>query len=238
MVHEYPTGIGDVDNRAESTGTKWRYPREVYKLYKSSDMHRSKGAPPQRVRMIKWLIVGAVVLALAGLAWTWKQMGGAMGVNEPQHAAHPEPSRSSAPPEQGRRVLTPAEYVAQHQPRVEGLAYTAPRYDDLTKPARAPYPAACVSTPTRCKCYSQDATALDVPDVTCRSVVERGFFKDWTDPMDRGKPFGPAGQGQTQPGGPAKGNVGSRDDLVAMADQTPPVGQAVADGDVIRSMRK
>lgn len=240
MVHEYPTGIGDVDNRSESKPTKWRYPREVYKLYKSSDMHRSKGTPPRRVLMIKWLLVAAVVLTLAGLAWTWQQMGGAMGLDGPkqQHASRSDQPRASAQPEQGRRVLTPAEYVAQHQPRVEGLAYSAPRYDDLTKPTRAPYPAACVSTPTRCKCYSQDATALDVPDATCRSVVERGFFKDWSDPTDKGKPFGPAGQGQTQPGGPAKGNVGSRDELVALADQTPPVGQAVADGAVIRSMRK
>lgn len=240
MLHEFPTGVGDVDARNDSLATRWKYPKHVYDYYESASKHRGKGKPPARVRMIPWLIGGAVVAVLAGLWWTWHVMNDMPGAGvadkaklQPVQSARP----GSTDPRSGR-TLTAAEYVASHQPRLPGLAHTAPRYDDLTKPSRAPFPAACVSTKARCKCFSQDATVLDVPEPTCRSVVERGFFKDWTDPMDRGRAVGPAGVGQREASAPARGNVASREDLVALADQTPPVGQALDDGQVLRSMRK
>lgn len=241
MLHEFPTGVGDVDARTDSIATKWRYPRAVYSLYKSSTMHRSKGATPRKVKMIPWLIAGGIAATLAGLWWVWSIMtdmpGAALPAQTPSAKARPQDGPQ--PGQRGGRALTPLEYAASYQPRTPGLAHTAPRYDDLTKPARAPYPAACVSTATRCKCYSQDATVLDVPEATCRSVVDRGFFRDWTDPNDRGKAIGPTGNGQPQPPGSKQpGGMADRDELVALADQTPPVGQAANDGQVLRSMRR
>ena len=71
------------------------------------------------------------------------------------------------------------EYLREQQPRVAGLAYTAPVYDEVTKPVEAPYPAACVKMGDRCGCYSQQATKLDVPKALCESIVSGGFYVAW-----------------------------------------------------------
>lgn len=71
------------------------------------------------------------------------------------------------------------EWLVERDPRVAGLAYTAPVYDKVTQVTDAPYPAVCISTATRCVCYSQQGTRLDVADALCRQFAARGFFKDW-----------------------------------------------------------
>lgn len=52
-------------------------------------------------------------------------------------------------------------------------------YDDVTKPVRAPYPAACLATKARCGCYSDQGMRLDMPEALCRQIVERGFYVAW-----------------------------------------------------------
>jgi zona occludens toxin len=83
------------------------------------------------------------------------------------------------------RVMSTAEYLGSHQPRVSGLEYTAPAYDDVTKPVRAPFPAACLANKSRCGCYSQQGTRLDVPDSICLQIVAGGFFVAWDDEKGR-----------------------------------------------------
>ena len=45
----------------------------------------------------------------------------------------------------------------------------------------APYPAACVHMGKTCKCYSQQATLLQVSGAVCLQIVAQGFFVDWQD---------------------------------------------------------
>jgi hypothetical protein len=59
--------------------------------------------------------------------------------------------------------LTPREYVESYSPRIDGLAYTAPVYDEVTKPTEAPVPVACIESASKgCRCWSQQATRLDM----------------------------------------------------------------------------
>ena len=81
----------------------------------------------------------------------------------------------------GQPVQTPEQFLAAYQPRIVGLPHTAPRYDDATKPTRAPYPAACVAMGTRCDCYTQQGTKLQTPADLCKQIVAGGFFQDWGD---------------------------------------------------------
>jgi len=57
-------------------------------------------------------------------------------------------------------VLLVAEWLVQQEPRVHGLALSAPAYDEVTKPVVAPYPATCICSSTQCRCYSQQGTRL------------------------------------------------------------------------------
>ncbi|WP_157288303.1 hypothetical protein [Uliginosibacterium gangwonense] len=123
--------------------------------------------------------------------------------------------RSDAQP-----ALTPAEYVAQYKPRVENLQYSAPAYDQVTKPVTASYPAACVASSSRCTCYTQQGTRLETSDAFCRAVVKNGYFVDW-----QTKP--PGEQATQQPPQQQAQQVVSAD-----TQTLPPVGWISMDGSV------
>lgn len=79
--------------------------------------------------------------------------------------------------------MTAAEFIEEHQPRVAGLAFTAPFYDAITKPVRAPYPAGCVLHKVKddCSCYTDQGTKLEVPKEICKTILTNGIFKYWDD---------------------------------------------------------
>ncbi|WP_301103123.1 hypothetical protein [Propionivibrio sp.] len=105
--------------------------------------------------------------------------------------------------------MTPADYVAAYQPRVQCLAYTAPIYDKLTEPDEVPLPTACLSSKNRgCKCYSQQATLLDMLQELCQQIVNNGFFQA----------FGNKGRG----GGQLVRNEPLKTDPVRLATTEPP----------------
>lgn len=69
--------------------------------------------------------------------------------------------------------------MASYVPRVDGLQYTAPAYDELTKPVRVPVPAACVRIRGECECWTQQGTRLETTPQVCEQVVKRGFFESF-----------------------------------------------------------
>lgn len=212
------------DLRCESAGAPERgevkmrpYPKEVYTWYRSASLHTSKRRIPKQV-----YIVAAAVVAVPALFWF--AMGALPGSDKKLSKAQasatsfgPAPTtRAAAAP------MTAIEYVASHVPRLPGLPHTAPRYDAVTQPTEAPYPAACILMADKCNCYTQQATKLQTPEATCRQIVAGGFFMDWkqqTPPPD--PPIA-----KQDVGGPAKAGDGGNPhaEPVALA-QASPVGE-------------
>lgn len=77
------------------------------------------------------------------------------------------------------------EYLDQRKPRLPDFTHTAPAYDQVTQPTVAPYPAACVEMGKTCKCYTQQATLMQVTASVCVQIVRQGFFVDWQQPQQR-----------------------------------------------------
>lgn len=185
-IHEFPNGCNEsvAKSRNGSIRHEWRYPKEVFGWYKSSEVHTVKARIPARV----YLLIGAPLLA-GGLIWfAYEQLKPsaqqeAMNASLARQGIHPGAPGAAGgyAGGPGPAPLTAAEYVAAHVPRVEGLPHTAPRFDELTKPVRAPLPMACVATKQRCSCYSQQATRMQVPEGLCRTIVSDGFFVDFED---------------------------------------------------------
>lgn len=175
----------------------WRYPKDAFgkkdkagnwiskPWYKSADVHNIKRQIPLKL----WAIPAG--LAVAGLAlWggyrlfqsTLEKAAVATGANDVATA----PKLASGGAAGGASARRPAsqhldktEYLAAAVPRVPDLAYTAPKYDGVTQPTEAPYPAACVKMKGTCKCYTQQATLLQVSGEVCLQIVAQGFFMDW-----------------------------------------------------------
>jgi zona occludens toxin len=196
-IHEW---MGVRDNcdkpvgRRDSEKTKWAFDKSVYSLYKSADLHTMKRSIPGRVKL---LAIVPVLLALAGW-YVYNTTLGKHKVDAPQQvaAAHVQPGARPLPvtppaPDLVDPVQDAREFIAERVERVQGLPQTAPRYDELTKPVRVPVPAACIASSQGCKCYTQQATRLDVPYNACMSIVENGYFED----------FNPNGSKEVQPNG-------------------------------------
>lgn len=153
------------------------YPKEVYSWYESTTLDTAKIKIPFQVK----LLVASVFLipGLGYLGWQSLHKAQPIKVTKPVETGAPTPARPASAPSQDKHVLTPIEYAKSFEPRLQGVAYSASRYDELTKPVSVPYPAACVQSKSRCECYSQQATRLDVPAVLCVAIVKGGFFNDW-----------------------------------------------------------
>lgn len=180
-VHEFTNGVKEncATSREGSIRHEWRYPREVFGWYKSAELHTVKRRIPARV----WFLVAAPFL-FAGFAWAayTRMVPDLDGDGVPVHASSLGASapRADAASRRGLQGATPPrDFLAEHTPRVAGLDYTAPVYDEVTKPTQAPYPAACVAMAARCLCYTQQGTRLQTPDQLCRSIVAGGFFVAW-----------------------------------------------------------
>lgn len=194
------------------------FPKEVYSWYKSASLHTAKRRIPRQV----WYLLGAVALvpfalwaAYASFAST--AAGKALNDKPAETIKLPgyTPPTRSAPDGNAPKILTAAEYVLSRMPRIEGFPHTAPAYDQITAPAVAPYPAACVQMGARCECYTQQGTKLTTPQDTCTQITRNGFFVEWSQ-----QPLA-AGGSMAMP---------------AVSDQRPPV-HAQQDANAVAAMR-
>lgn len=158
------------------------FPKDVYNWYNSAELHTAQKTIPKKLIVLIVCLVAIVVLI--GVAYF-----AIPRPKDPQEVKTEQAETLPARPQQTAetKAASDLDYYKQYQPRIIGLPHTAPRYDEITKPVTAPYPAACLYAADRdvCKCYSQQGTAMDVPRLTCMSIVDRGYFLDWQPDVDR-----------------------------------------------------
>lgn len=221
-VHEFTNGVREncATSREGGIRHEWRYPREVFGWYKSAELHTVKRRVPARV----WFLVAAPILfaVFAGVAYN-RMVPDSDASGEAAQASSLAASAPRADPV-GRRgaqaAAEPRDYLADFVPRVPGLDYTAPAYDEVTKPAQAPYPAACVAMGPRCVCYTQQGTRLQTPDQLCRGIVAGGFFVAWEGRADLAPRAQTAELRAAEPG-PSFGILDTRPRPVAVAASAP-----------------
>lgn len=190
IVYEWDACSDTLRFKSAFTKTPYKYSSSAFKLYKSARVHtKQKRKLPFAVWMLLAGLVGAVYMwphfigKLTGDQTVSKALG---APGRPAGAASaPAPGASAAllasPGVNGKTPpMTKDELFESMRPRLEGLPHTAVRYDDLTKPTRVPYPAACISNKTQgCRCYSQSGTRMWLPDPTCRKIIQEGLFLDF-----------------------------------------------------------
>jgi len=195
-------------DQAGAEPTFFAFPSDVFELYKSAEVHTVKRRIPPVIFAVFALPV--IVIGLFVLAFAYKPGAKDAAASKPAQAAIAPGLLASMRPgtaqalAAGAAVATPAQYVEQFTPRVAGLHYTAPAYDGLTTPTEVPYPAACMQSKGRCKCYTQQATELEVSANLCAAIVSKGFFVAWrapkADPPSQDRISGGPGTGAAGPG--------------------------------------
>lgn len=174
-VHEFQEVKTDCDkNRSGSVRHDFFYPKDSFNWYKSAELHTHKARIPARVFFILGLpLLLAALVYLAYSFWRIPGTGNTLETKSPTTAISPSAAI------QAPKFKSAAQFLDERVPRVAGLAYTAPIYDEVTRPVDAPFPAACISSLEKCTCFSQQATILDIPEPVCKQIVARGYFKDW-----------------------------------------------------------
>jgi len=207
----------------------WRYPKEIYKLYKSADAHTVKRNLPWQMFAIPVLVV--VVIFLGWYVFhRFKTQHGTMPEAAAVAAGAPAPGATVAAPVSGGGKMTPAEYVLQHMPRVPGMPWSAPWHDGA-KPRADPDVYCVWSEAKGCRCYTEQITRLDVPALQCSAMARDGIYNPFRAPMRRG--LDPSNPG-LRDDDPDRQHVGEGDDRrrVRSADAQ---GLPLPSGEVARS---
>lgn len=196
VVHRWGELVDDPDkSRADSLRTNFEFPRELYDVYKSAEVHTHKRKIPWRVYSVIALPVVAIGLMAYG-GWLFvDRYAQEKGLNVGKPAVAGDVRAPVFQPDKDRAAGTSrklevaswnarqAQFIEAHRPFLPGLAYTAERYAQVTEVRQAPEPAACVSSSTRCTCYTQQATLLsDVGSELCQQIVAHGYFRAWQEP--------------------------------------------------------
>jgi zona occludens toxin len=196
-VHKWSAVVDTPDKshcRKDSEKERWAFDKSLYGLYKSAEVHTMKRSIPLKL----WLVLAApFALGLAGW-WVYHSTVGkhdkapvtAQAKTQAANGRKVVSVSQAAPSNSGERKPTDAiadakEYVFLNTPRVEGLAHTAPKYDELTKPVRVPVPAACIQFRGTCKCLTQQGTPMDVKPAMCVEFARNGFFQEFDADGDR-----------------------------------------------------
>jgi len=169
--------------RKEANVDQFRMDKAYFGAYHSADEHTHTLSVPWK--KILFLIILAVLLVFSVRSFMayfdrgepqtleGQQMGQGGGINGP-----PPMMGQSAPVE-----LTFAELVT---PEVDGMPWSAPIYrEKYTEVNDWPRPSACYqSGRTGCRCFTQQATPMQVPEGMCEAIVKGGWF-DHTRPVER-----------------------------------------------------
>lgn len=163
-------------HRDDSEKESFPYPKEVFSLYQSAELHTVKGRIPWRLAFLAFVPLLLILFGYWLYTWWAPRLDESKLKDKIGHGA--QMAMGSAP--QPMAAPQPVSYMQAQQARVPGLPHTAPAYDGVTQAVTAPYPAACVQSKSRgCVCYSQQGTLLDTPEELCAGIVKRGFFVAW-----------------------------------------------------------
>lgn len=176
----------------------YTFQRDLYKFYKSADLHTVRRKVPLRVFMAIAMIVLVPLSVVAGGVYWFKNSfqsvtDGPKSVSKALSSDRkglplPESSYGSVGavvmPKPAVEALSPLEsFIRDREPLVESLPHTAPRYASLTQAVAAPTPEYCLASADRCVCYTHQITRIPMDPALCRSFAEGRNFRDWLPPI-------------------------------------------------------
>lgn len=188
VVYEWDACSNALNFKSAFSKKGYRYSKRVFQLYESAKIHtKQRRSLPAAV----WgILIGVGAFAYFGPKFYQSLQDKAAGAKPASAASGPARAASSplvvdAPKQNamGQPQLTAKEYRESYQPRMSSMPHTAPRYEQVTMPARAPVPAACIQSKSKgCMCWTQDATRLFIPHDQCVAIVANGYFLDFVPP--------------------------------------------------------
>jgi hypothetical protein len=165
---------------------EFKYPTDLYEKYHSAEIHTPTVTRPWWHYGIPVMIV--IGLIFAGIVGYQITQIGEMAVDEVTEAAGTVGLGQGVPSPRGfrppgvydggaERILSASEYVDRLKPRVVDMPWSAPLYDRLTEPKDFPRPQCYrIEDTGECRCFTQQATRLNISEPACNHYVDVGWF--------------------------------------------------------------
>lgn len=151
----------------------WPYPKHLYDMYESAEVHTKKKFMPAKQKLLYALIFG-VVCCVGFLAYRMISRGSVAPVVA-SSAAPAATMPQDGPP---RNLKTPDDYIAAQAPVIPAQPWTAPMYGDL-KPAGTPM-IYCISSgidgAEGCNCITDQGTTYLLPLNQCKLIARNGLY--------------------------------------------------------------
>lgn len=171
-------------------------PSHVYSLYKSANAHTMKPRVPLKV----YLLGVAVVVGIAAAIFVPIVLKRAQHNNIAAISGGKKDGQTqTATLDQGLRVTDYAKWL---EPRVAGLPWTAPAYDQQTVKSQPRL--FCIAVDDgRTECITEQGTHVEVPVATARLIASQGVYNPFLPPLGsesvREAPAPDAGKPQALP---------------------------------------
>jgi len=167
--------VNDYHQRQEAASEVWKLDSKYFGAYKSAELHTIKARLPWgKIALVCSLPILFVVLAY----FAWSAISGFTS-SSPSDAGSSSGVVGGVSSIVSQAVVSDSSsWAASQTPRVAGMPWTAPVYDDLTKPQSAPLPVGCLleEKTGRCQCGTWQGTPVDTTPDLCRQIATRGFF--------------------------------------------------------------
>jgi zona occludens toxin len=176
VVHTWK-GVKDQcdKSRTGSLTSQFTHPKEVYSWYKSAEIHTHKFKLPTKLKML--LLVPVLLGACIYFAVGYFQKKLAPPPSSPAPGKVLPGGQSASMYGIEKPPFDPASY----KPRFVDVPWSAPRYDDLTKPTIAPRIVGCMIFKKSCKCVTQQGTYHLASMNFCQVTIQNGIFQDFED---------------------------------------------------------
>lgn len=184
-LYRWNQKVASVENKvqlSEAIDELWKFPKEYYGYYESSESHTAKAQLPIKKFMI---IGGCAVFVLGSLIYVFTTGWG----NEKKAERGPEHISGNLKSVDRQESMTLNPWSADRwAARVQGRAETAPAFDRLQNVRSQPVPAGCAlytydDGVADCECRTSQGSVIDMPVPQCLRLVKRGWF-DPTKPVE------------------------------------------------------
>lgn len=163
--------VHDYHEKKDATLEQTALPKKYYGVYYSAEVHTHKARIP-------WFKLGMILIpALAiPLLISYFITFFFSKADSSESVSHAFPIQTmKAPPHQ--RIESKSDYFKNHTPRIDGLPFTAPVFDEIREVNSYPWPT-CIASfeKNTCLCHSQQSTRMDIPLEICFQIVSNGMF--------------------------------------------------------------
>ena len=159
--------------RKQAVRTTVPFDKKYFGVYKSAEVHTHKRQIPAKI-MAAWAFIIGFVLVFG------------FYVKSIVSPDDPKPKKPENVVEEFEGPYIPriteapkeADWSDQQTPRLSGMPWTAPVYDQLMEPKSVPTPDACIhwKKKDQCVCSTRQGTRISIPKNVCLDIVAHGWF--------------------------------------------------------------